>query len=106
MLFKNAPFWFLSGVPVVYVPEEHFLFLQCRHGSSVEWTHGVTRLNITRQGSRTSSLDRPKHRLLSDGTLYIRDLEETDSGLYYCNGQQVAEVIVLPGRDNMIHQTF
>ncbi|KAG9281421.1 hypothetical protein AMEX_G4255 [Astyanax mexicanus] len=93
----------ISGAPVVFVPEEHFLFLVCRRGSEVVWRHGSVRINPTRH-SRSSSLDQTKHQLLSDGTLYIRELEESDSGRYYCNDQLVAELTVLTGSDYVVSE--
>ncbi|KAI4874136.1 hypothetical protein NFI96_015847 [Prochilodus magdalenae] len=92
----------LLGSSIVYVPEEHFLFLVCRHGSDVEWTHGSVRINATKHRSKESLLDQTKYQLLSDGTLYIKDLEETDFGRYYCNGRLVAEVIVLTGESFVV----
>ncbi|KAL7868541.1 hypothetical protein SRHO_G00099250 [Serrasalmus rhombeus] len=85
----------IMGASVVYVPEEHFLFLACRRGSDVEWTHEIVRINATKQMSSESRLDWTKYQLLPDGTLYIRKLEKSDRGRYYCNGQLVAEVIIL-----------
>ncbi|KAL7858744.1 hypothetical protein AOLI_G00188460, partial [Acnodon oligacanthus] len=85
----------IMGASVVYVPEEHFLFLACRRGSDVEWTHETVRINATKHMSRESPLGRTKYQLLPDGTLYIRELEKSDRGRYYCNGWLVAEVIIL-----------
>ncbi|KAL6473472.1 hypothetical protein MHYP_G00170330 [Metynnis hypsauchen] len=94
----------IMGASVVYVPEEHFLFLACRRGSDVEWTHEIVRINATKHMSRESPLDRTKYQLLPDGTLYIRELEKSDRGRYYCNGRLVAEVIILTGESFVVSE--
>ncbi|XP_036416201.1 uncharacterized protein LOC118800146 [Colossoma macropomum] len=94
----------IMGASVVYVPEEHFLFLACRRGSDVEWTHEIVKINATKHMSRESPLDRTKYQLLPDGTLYIRQLEKSDRGRYYCNGRLVAEVIILTGDSFVVYE--
>ncbi|XP_017541706.1 uncharacterized protein LOC108413609 [Pygocentrus nattereri] len=94
----------IMGASVVYVPEEHFLFLACRRGSDVEWTHEIVRINATKHMSSESRLDWSKYQLLPDGTLYIRKLEKSDRGRYYCNGQLVAEVIILTGESFVVSE--
>ncbi|KAG7324650.1 hypothetical protein KOW79_012666 [Hemibagrus wyckioides] len=70
----------------VFLPKDHFLFLSCDGQSDVEWRHGERSLRI---------VNSTKQNLLSDGTLYISEVEDSDSGLYYCNNQLRAHITVL-----------
>ncbi|KAK3558100.1 hypothetical protein QTP86_009459 [Hemibagrus guttatus] len=91
----NEPIYVLAGDPAiinqvqrVFLPKEHFLFLSCDGQSDVEWRHGERSLR---------NVNSTKQKLLSDGTLYISEVEARDSGLYYCNNQPMAHVTVLTG---------
>ncbi|XP_026876227.2 uncharacterized protein LOC113583851 isoform X1 [Electrophorus electricus] len=94
----------------VYAPEEHFLLLDCGRslgvgqGLIVEWRHGATRVKATEHRRGQSQLDGSKHQLFPNGTLYIGDLEETDSGLYYCNSNLTAKVTVLTARNVVVYE--
>lgn len=71
------------------------------HGSNssdVVWTHWDRRVPVTRQGGQETSEDPWRFLLLSDGSLRLQQLEESDSGEYQCNQQLVAELQVLSGR--------
>ncbi|XP_076862398.1 uncharacterized protein LOC143514732 isoform X2 [Brachyhypopomus gauderio] len=93
----------------VYVPEDHFLLLVCElsqgvgRGSGVEWRHGLSRLEATGRGTRQSQLE-TKHLVFTNGSLYIADLEESDSGLYYCNNRLAANVTVLAGQNFVVYE--
>ncbi|XP_053368822.1 low affinity immunoglobulin gamma Fc region receptor II-a-like isoform X1 [Clarias gariepinus] len=70
----------------VFVPEDHFLVLSCDGQSDVKWRHG---------GDRLINVNSSKQKLFPDGTLYIDDVEMSDSGLYFCNDELMAHVTVL-----------
>lgn len=88
-----------STVLKVSVSEEHHLYLRCGDSFNVVWTHRVKGHLATRRGEMETNQNRIKYGLLSEGSLRIVDLEASDCGEYLCNGQIVAEVEVLRGRD-------
>lgn len=83
----------------VSVPEDHHVRLPCggSDSSDVVWTHQDRRVPVTRQGSYDTE-DPPRYVLLSDGSLRVLRLDESDSGDYHCDRQLVAELQVLSGR--------
>ncbi|XP_062342657.1 uncharacterized protein LOC134040656 isoform X2 [Osmerus eperlanus] len=83
-----------SSVRRVSVPEDHHLSLPCGRPGNAVWTHQVRGVI----GDATPEPERPKYALLPDGSLFIRDLEEADSGDFRCNDHLVAHVQVLSGQ--------
>ncbi|XP_073699855.1 uncharacterized protein [Garra rufa] len=71
----------------------------CTDALYVDWSHGLERVIASRQGKQVFYLDQSKHQLLSDGQLFIKDLQESDAGQYYCNHQLVADITVLKGHN-------
>ncbi|KAK2887354.1 hypothetical protein QQF64_013525 [Cirrhinus molitorella] len=87
------------SVQKLSVPEKHFLVLMCTDASYVDWSHGLERVIASRQGKQVFYQDQSKHQLLADGQLFIKDLQESDAGKYYCNHQLVADITVLKGHN-------
>ncbi|XP_034560084.1 uncharacterized protein LOC117827594 [Notolabrus celidotus] len=85
-----------STVIRVSVPEEHHLCLMCgvADGSNVVWTHEGRTVPVSRQGAYE---DPERYLLLSDGSLLLLKLEDSDGGEYSCNERRVAELQVLSG---------
>ncbi|XP_042362797.1 uncharacterized protein LOC121958018 isoform X2 [Plectropomus leopardus] len=81
------------------VPEKHNVCLQCGGSdrSTLVWTHLDRKVLVTRQGSYETNEDRQHFLLLSNGSLCVLRLEDSDSGKYHCNQQLVAELQVLTG---------
>ena len=80
------------------MPEDHHLSLPCGRPGNAVWTHQVQGVIGRQRGDATPEPERPKYALLPDGSLFIRDLEEADSGEFRCNDRLVAHVQVLSGR--------
>ncbi|XP_046875184.1 uncharacterized protein LOC124467099 isoform X2 [Hypomesus transpacificus] len=87
-----------SSVRRVSVPEDHHLSLPCGRPGNAVWTHQVQGVIGRQRGDATPEPERPKYALLPDGSLFIRDLEEADSGEFRCNDRLVAHVQVLSGQ--------
>ncbi|XP_050960217.1 uncharacterized protein LOC127161509 [Labeo rohita] len=87
------------SVQKLSVPEKHFLILMCTDAAYVDWSHGLEGVIASRQGKQVFYLDQSKHQLLADGHLFIKDLQESDAGEYYCNHQLVADITVLKGHN-------
>ncbi|KAG8004824.1 hypothetical protein GBF38_010630 [Nibea albiflora] len=83
------------------VPEDHHVCLPCggAHTSDVVWTHRDRRVPVTRNGDYETNDDPQHYSLLSDGSLRLLKLDDSDSGEYQCNQQLVAELQVLTGKD-------
>ncbi|XP_067333633.1 uncharacterized protein [Channa argus] len=88
------------------VPENHKLCLQCggSDSSHVVWTHEGRKVLVTPQRTDEPDGDEQRHYgLRSDGGLCFKQLDDSDSGEYHCNGQMVAELQVLTGDGYEVH---
>lgn len=85
------------------VPEDHHVSLRCggSDSSDVVWTHQDRTVVVTRQGSYETNEDPRRYLLLPDGSLRLRQLDDSDGGEYHCNQQLVAELQVLTGRQQV-----
>nr|XP_046273844.1 uncharacterized protein LOC124074707 isoform X2 [Scatophagus argus] len=81
------------------VPEDHHIRLQCgsSNTSDVVWTHQDRRVLVTQRGNFETNDDPQRYRLLSDGSLLLLRLDDSDGGEYHCNQRLVAELQVLTG---------
>ncbi|XP_068592970.1 uncharacterized protein [Cebidichthys violaceus] len=108
-------FWFLhtvltccrgnsTAVIRFSVPEDHHICLPCGGSDSsvVIWTQRDQKVLVTRQGSYETNEDSQRYRLLSDGSLCLQRLDDSDGGTFRCNQQLVAELQVLTGHDFMV----
>ncbi|XP_019122413.2 uncharacterized protein LOC104930574 isoform X2 [Larimichthys crocea] len=86
------------------VPEDHHVRLPCggTHTLDVVWTHQERRVPVTRKGDYETNDDPQRYSLLSDGSLHLLRLDDSDSGEYHCNQQLVAELQVLTGNDFIV----
>ncbi|XP_034401414.1 uncharacterized protein LOC117739230 [Cyclopterus lumpus] len=77
------------------IPEDHTVCLPCAgsDGSDVIWTHRDQKV-----GHGTDA-DSRRYRLQPDGGLCLQRLDDSDSGMFSCNRQPVAELQVLTGHD-------
>ncbi|XP_076610224.1 uncharacterized protein LOC143335012 isoform X2 [Chaetodon auriga] len=93
-----------STVIRLSVPEDHHVSLQCggSDSSDVVWTQQNRRVAVTRQGGYETNEDPRRYLLLSDGSLRLLRLDDSDSGEYQCNQQLVAELQVLTGHHFMV----
>ncbi|XP_041867355.1 uncharacterized protein LOC121656370 [Melanotaenia boesemani] len=83
------------------VPEDHHICLLCdgSFSSDVVWTLQDRNVLVTRQGSYQTNQDRQRYLLLTDGSLCLLKLYDSDRGEYRCNQKLVAELQVLSGHD-------
>ncbi|CAJ1082873.1 hypothetical protein GBF38_010630 [Xyrichtys novacula] len=83
------------------VPEDHHICLRCAgpDDSYVVWTNQDRTVLVSRQEDNETNEDPDRFLLLSDGSLLLLKLQDSDSGEYRCNERLVAELQVLTGRD-------
>ncbi|XP_026156902.1 uncharacterized protein LOC113126960 isoform X2 [Mastacembelus armatus] len=84
------------------VPEDHHVCLRCggSNRSDVVWTHQDWGDQVSPyRDSETDEDALQRHRRLPDGGLCLQKLQDSDSGMYRCNQQPVAELQVLTGLD-------
>ncbi|XP_072226868.1 uncharacterized protein [Leuresthes tenuis] len=83
------------------VPEDHHVCLPCDASvsSDMVWTFQDRKVLVTQQGSYQTNQDNQRYLLLTDGSLCLLQLDDSDCGEYRCNQQLVAELQVLTGHD-------
>ncbi|XP_064204956.1 CXADR-like membrane protein [Anguilla rostrata] len=86
------------------VPEGHYIILICpgrepTDSAPLEWRDGDGRVLATWQGHTAASAKAGRYSLLTDGSLFIRDLQPGDSGEFRCGDQVAADVQVLTGEE-------
>ncbi|KAI5100914.1 hypothetical protein C0J45_9900 [Silurus meridionalis] len=85
----------------------------CNNDGKVMWSKGVPegrREIITAQRGETPKKLHPdpdnRFMMLSDFSLYIRNVSVSDSGIYYCNAVPVVNLIITPVEENVSKTTM
>ncbi|XP_061112037.1 uncharacterized protein LOC133137723 [Conger conger] len=89
------------------VPEDHYIILICpghapTDPAPLEWRRRDGQVVATKRGHLATSADVDKYSLLTDGSLYVKNLRPGDSGEFRCGGRAAADVEVLTGQDYIV----
>ncbi|KAJ8377892.1 hypothetical protein AAFF_G00250430 [Aldrovandia affinis] len=96
-----------EGVLKLSVPEGHHITLICpghalNDSAPLEWKDRVGQVIATKSGRKANVQKEYKYSLLGDGSLFVKSLQQADSGQYHCDNQLVADVEVLTGQDFVV----